>query len=358
VLLALMSGQCFHCVDVDEFFGSEAVVRRAESLYGKPCPLCSRRVQRGEISVIVDKRNAKKIEDDSIGWNASGVRPRGFEGFLESELGKPSSSGIAEALRVQVSSVPLERHRHVCEIATGVLVGRVSTDFVLKGGLEAEKQGDSEREKRAYRTIMEYGHAGEDREAAGKLYLGVVKRQKNFREEAVEYFRAVTPSANGRIRAAAFFMLGRIMEDSGDVKAAESVFRECVDKGSGYGRAMAAEKLGNLLTEGSPQAARDFFNIALSCEDRELSTRVSISTALMDFKEGDVEQAVWRWEYAFANGEKELRAISAFNLGMVYSLGASSSRMRELARKYYTIALESSRPHISQMAREALDRLN
>ena len=356
MLVTLFSHQCFHCVDVDQFFGSEAVTRRAEQLCGTTCPLCTRPIRHGEITIVMDPEDVRKIEDGSAVWDTTG-RPRGFERFLANEPGEPSS-GIAATLRAQVSGEPSQRRRQMCEAGTTVLVGTTSTGIVLKCAIDAYEQGDTEREERAYRAMMQYGDDDADREAARLVHLGVAKRRETATVEATELFRAASGAANGKIRAAAGYLLAKTLENAGDIEGAHRALRECAEQGAGYAAAKAAVELGGVFSDDSPREARRFYETAINDGDPELSAYAAGCLATLDLQEGDVEQALLRWDYAFANGDRATRAIAAFNLGMAWSLDPSSAEYRQRAREYYTIALESDMPHVVEMAQQRLDELS
>jgi hypothetical protein len=357
VLIPLFSARCFHCIDLDEFFGYDAVARRADSLSGQPCPLCAHPIRRDAITVVMDENNARRIDEGSVIWDKFGIKLRGFEDFLDDIRGKSSSSGIAATLRAQVSGAPSELRRRRCEVATTVVVGGLLSDFALQGALEAQEQGDHEAEQRAYQAIVDYARTDAIRQAARALHLGAVERQRNAPAEAVGLFRSVASAANGRIRAFAGYLLGEVLHETGDAESARRAWRDCVDRGEGYGQAKAAVKLAEVPEERPPREARELYEIALKCGDVRLSAQAALGLAMLEFRQGNNEKGLRLWQHAFEHGEGEVRAIAAFNLGMAWSLDESSPSKLARARKYYTIALGSSRPHVARLARERLDYL-
>lgn len=357
MLVTLFSRQCFHCLEIDEFFGTDQVSRRADSLYGTCCPLCTRTIQHGDITIIMDKDDGDKIADGSVTWDKHGVQPRGFEGFLKDASGQRPSSGTAARLRAQVSGGPSKRRVGWCEAATTALVGTVSTDLVLKCAIEAEEQGDHARELRAYQAFVDYAETVEDRKTAQDIRRGVTERQESATGEAARLFRVAAGNTDSKLRTAAGYLLGRLLESAGKTKGAKHAFRECVKGGDGYARAKAADKLGELVHGRSPKKARHFYTIAFKGGDPELSARAALSLGMLDFQELDVLQGLRHWEYAFSNGDKDARTIAAFNLGMAWSLDPSSSSRVERAREYYKIALESPQPQVAEMAQDRLDQL-
>jgi tetratricopeptide (TPR) repeat protein len=344
--LALLSNRCFHCVDVDEFLGDEPVARRASNLVGTPCPLCELTIQHDDLTIVMDSADMDRIQNGTATWDTTGRQPTGFEGFFPERVPESSSTDIGRMLRRQVGAVPSARRKQMCEISTSILLS-----FAAKGAHDAEQQGDTERARRAYQAIADYG---EDRPAAAAaIQLAQIEQADGDDKAVIRAYRKAALTSDRTLRSIACLYLGMTLEEAGDRTGARHAYQECVADGDGETRAHAAYVLGNLLRADDPQSARAAYEIVLAEGDGKYAAGAALNLGVIEDEQGHRAEAMLRWDYAFAIGDERERTVAAFNLGHVWEDRGNLWK----AKTYYRVARESSQPDAAQRARARLREL-
>jgi tetratricopeptide (TPR) repeat protein len=196
-------------------------------------------------------------------------------------------------------------------------------------GSEAEPTGPHEND----------GRAGQERAAVPATDLGVLLEQRGDLEAAEEAYRR----GDDRGDATAAFNLGGLLMERGDIEGAEEAFRRADERGHSGGASnlgVLLEKRGDL--EGAEQAYR-------RADDRgEANAAFNLGGLLAE--RGDLEGA----EEAFRRADERGDANAAFNLGVLLEQ-RDDARGAEAA---YLRAADRAPGELAEKARVALSDLH